>query len=77
MEEVPEKDAPPIKEPMLSDLSGVGEKMIEALTSGGFNSVQKIAESQVDDLTQIKGLGKIKAEKMIDEAKKLLKKFEK
>lgn len=58
----------------LSDLSGVGEKLLAALKEAKFNSLESIAQSTIDDLTQVKGLGKIKAEKLIDEAKAILKK---
>ena len=58
----------------LSDLSGVGEKLIAALKEGGFDSLEKISQASIDDLTQIKGVGKVKAEKIIKQAKQLLKK---
>ena len=53
----------------IEDLSGVGEKLLDQLKEAGFDSLEKIADANVDDLTQIKGLGKIKAQKMIEEAK--------
>lgn len=61
------------EEVSIADLTGVGEKLIEQLTEAGFDMLEKIAEADVVDLTKIKGLGKIKAEKMIKEAKALLK----
>ena len=35
--------------------------------------LEKIAEADINELTKIKGLGKVKAEKMIKEAAQLLK----
>jgi len=57
----------------LDNLSAVGEKIIACLKESAFDSLEKVAEASVKDLTQIKGLGKIKAGKMIEEAKSLLK----
>ncbi|MCR4337698.1 MAG: transcription termination/antitermination protein NusA, partial [Candidatus Omnitrophica bacterium] len=56
----------------LSDLEGVGEKTLHSLNEAGFDSLEKIAQASVDDLTQVEGLGKIKAEKLIKQAKNLL-----
>ena len=47
--------------------------MVEQLQEAGFDTLKKIAEAMTEGLTQVKGLGKIKAQKMIDEAKKILK----
>lgn len=65
-----------IQEVSIADLTGVGEKLVGELEEKGFVTLDKIAEASVDDLTQIKGLGKIKAQKLIDEAKKLLEECE-
>src|SRR3989338_4104123 len=73
-EKVPEeKAAKDQREPSLVDLSGVGDKVLEALQEAGFDSLEKVAKADVQHLTQVKGLGKIKAAKLIKEAKKLLK----
>jgi len=61
-----------VEELSLINLSGVGKKLVGQLEEAGFASIEKIAEVKVEDLTQIKGLGKIKAQKMIEEAKSLL-----
>jgi len=58
--------------PELSRLNGVGPKMIEALQEAGFVTIASIAAAVADDLTPVKGLGKIKAEKIIQEAKSLM-----
>ena len=57
----------------ISDLSGVGAKMLEQLMGAGFETLEKISSADIDKLVDIKGLGKLKAEKMINEANELLK----
>ncbi len=59
--------------PSLADLPGIGEKLLGSLQEAGFNALEKVANAQEEELTQIKGLGKVKAAKLIKEAKKLLK----
>ncbi|MCK5580521.1 MAG: transcription termination/antitermination protein NusA [Candidatus Omnitrophica bacterium] len=56
----------------LSELEGASDKMKEILKEYGFDSLEKISNAGLKDLTQIKGLGTIKAEKLIKEAKGLL-----
>lgn len=58
----------------IAELSGVGKKLVELLTEKGFDTLKKIAQSSVDELSAIKGLGKVKAEKIIKEAKALAEK---
>lgn len=58
---------------VLADLSGVGEKLLKALQSAGFDSLEKISQAAPEDLMQIKGVGQVKAEKIIQEAKDFLK----
>jgi N utilization substance protein A len=55
----------------LEELSGVGEKTLASLKEAGFKSVEDIAKAKTEDLTQVKGIGEKKAEKLIEEAKKL------
>lgn len=55
----------------LEKLEGVGKATIEALKEKGYDSLEKIAAAGVDELTEVKGLGKIKAEKIINQAKTL------
>ncbi len=74
-----EKEAPVEKEAKkkkkeevtLEKLPGVGEKTMEALKEAGFGSISDIAKAKLEDLTQVKGIGEKKAEKIIEEAKKL------
>ena len=71
-----EKKAPQAEQPdgeTLEGLSGIGKKIIQALKEAGFETLSKIASSHTEDLTQVKGLGKVKAQRMIEEAKKLTK----
>ncbi len=70
LEKIEEEDAEVVdsSEP-LAHLSGVGQKLIAQLKEFDFDTLEKIADSDEKSLTQIKGLGKIKAQKMIEEAK--------
>jgi len=73
-QEEPEKEeAKADKGASLEELSGVGEKTRDSLKEAGFKSLADIAKAEIKDLTQVKGIGDKKAEKMIKEAKKLLK----
>jgi N utilization substance protein A len=55
----------------LEQVSGVGDKTLENLKAAGINTVEDILKAKIEDLTQIKGIGKKKAEKLIAEAKKV------
>jgi transcription termination/antitermination protein NusA len=55
--------------PELTDFTGVGDKTLEILRENGYDSLEKIAEASEEQLTQIKGIGKIKAGKIIEQAK--------
>lgn len=70
-ESVPE----PAKEQGISleDLPGVGEKTRELLAAAGFADVQAVANAKAEALSGIKGIGKIRAAKLIKEARKLIK----
>jgi len=58
----------------MAKLSGVGEKTQLALTEAGFKTITEIAKAKSADLSGVKGIGKKKAEKLIKEAKGLLRK---
>lgn len=60
----------------MEDLAGVGEKLLELLKESGFDTLEKLAAASVDQLTEIKGVGAAKAEKIIASAKDLLKEKE-
>ncbi|MFH1640416.1 MAG: transcription termination factor NusA [Candidatus Omnitrophota bacterium] len=55
----------------LGELSGVGEKIVSNLKKAGFATLEDILKADIKDLTEIKGIGQKKAEKIIEEAKKL------
>ena len=55
-------------------LEGVGEKVLGALIEAGFDTLEKIKEATVEQLTEIKGIGEKKAEKIIAAAKERLSK---
>ena len=61
------------KSPALEDLTGVSAKILAQLKEQGLDSLEKIASCDIEQLTKVKGLGKIKAKKLIAETKKLLK----
>jgi len=56
----------------LNDVKGIGKK-INVLKEAGIDSVEKLAGAKLEELTEIKGIGKATAEKIIDNAKELLK----
>jgi len=52
-------------------VKGVGKKQ-DVLIEAGIDSVEKLANASVEDLIQLKGVGKATAEKFVSSAKKLL-----
>jgi N utilization substance protein A len=61
------------REYTLSDVPGVGEKMVEALKEFGIGSVQKLAETSEISLSDLPMIGIKTATKIIEAAKDLLK----
>ncbi|MFX1429308.1 MAG: helix-hairpin-helix domain-containing protein, partial [Promethearchaeota archaeon] len=55
----------------LEDVKGLGKK-VDTLKEAGIDSVEKLANSKVEDLIDLKGIGKATAEKMVESAKELL-----
>lgn len=55
----------------LEDVKGLGKKA-DVLIEAGIDSVEKLAASNIDDLVDLKGIGKASAEKFIENAKNLL-----
>jgi transcription termination/antitermination protein NusA len=55
----------------LEELPGVGEKTLESLKAAGIGSVEELLKADVNELTQVKGIGMKKAQNLIEEAKKL------
>lgn len=58
----------------LEELPGVGEKTVANLKESGFNTIEDIVNADVEALLKVKGIARKKAEKLIEEAKKLIKK---
>ncbi|HJX33632.1 MAG TPA: transcription termination factor NusA [Desulfatiglandales bacterium] len=56
----------------LLSLDGVGEATATHLYQESYRSVEDVAKSTVDELSQVKGISKEKAEKLIEDAEKLL-----
>ena len=56
----------------LEELPGVGDKTRAALLQAGFTTTAAIAASSVKDLTLVKGIGKKKAEQVIEAAKQMM-----
>jgi N utilization substance protein A len=57
---------------MFLELEGVGPRIADVLIKGGMDTVEKIANSKVEDLTVFSGIGDKLAEKMIESAKAYL-----
>ena len=55
----------------LDDVKGLGKKQ-EVLIEAGIDTVEKLANAKLDDLVNLKGIGKATAEKIIENAKQLL-----
>ena len=57
---------------VLSSLAGIGKKLEEKLVASGIDSVQALVKTKLEDLTKIEGVGKKKAEKIVELAKEYL-----
>ena len=55
----------------LAQLTGLGGKLLENLEAAGFNTIQDLLNGDLDKLLKVKGIGKVKAEKLLKQAKKL------
>ena len=56
----------------ISKIKGIGKKVEKVLAGAGFNTIEKIASSKVNELTKLEGIGKKGAERIITSAKELL-----
>jgi len=59
------------KEIPITEISGIGEKLLENLKAAGFGTMQDLLNADKNLLLKVKGIGKVRAEKLIEEAKKL------
>ena len=58
--------------PAVIAVPGIGEKRAKILASSGFSSIKALAQASPERLQEIEGLGKKRAEKIIQEAKKMM-----
>ncbi|MBD3215815.1 MAG: hypothetical protein GF311_24610 [Candidatus Lokiarchaeota archaeon] len=56
----------------LEEVKGLGKKTVKNLKKVGIKSVEDLANSDIDALTEIEGIGKASAEKFIESAKSML-----
>jgi len=56
----------------VSELPGVGKKLKEKLSDAGIETIQDLAKSSIETLTEIEGIGQKKAESLIQGAKNYL-----
>jgi len=56
----------------VSELPGVGKKLKEKLTGAGIETIQDLAKSSIETLTEIEGIGQKKAGSLIQAAKNYL-----
>ncbi|MEE9409642.1 MAG: helix-hairpin-helix domain-containing protein [Candidatus Heimdallarchaeota archaeon] len=54
-------------------IPGIGKKAAKTLEDCGFNTIEKITKSNAEELSQLPGIGKVTAEKIIDGAKEIQK----
>ncbi|MBL7196473.1 MAG: transcription termination/antitermination protein NusA [Candidatus Omnitrophica bacterium] len=63
----------PKEEQSIADIHGIGEKILSTLVEAGFSTLESLVNTDVETLSQIKGVGTKKAEKIIKEARNILK----
>ncbi|MEJ2252263.1 MAG: helix-hairpin-helix domain-containing protein [Candidatus Lokiarchaeota archaeon] len=56
----------------LKDVKGLGQKTVENLKVAGIDTVEKLANIELEKLLEVKGIGKTTGKKYIDQAKELL-----
>lgn len=61
-----------LKEIPIGDVEGVGPKIEKELKKAGIDNVGKVVKMDVKELTEIKGIGKSKAEKILQSAKEIM-----
>jgi len=60
-------------ESVLDMISGIGQKTQDALIAAGYDNLAAFKKTTAKDLTKVKGIGKKRAEQIIEEVKKLSK----
>jgi transcription termination/antitermination protein NusA len=58
-------------ESVLDKISGIGKKTLDALVEAGFDDIDVLNKSTAEDLIKVKGVGKKRAEQIIEELKDL------
>jgi hypothetical protein len=61
-----------ITRPDITKIRGVGPSVAEKLRSAGFTSIEQIANSSISQLTAIRGIGHVIAQKIVEDANSLL-----
>ncbi len=69
LEEEGKKEKAAKKTSVFSAIEGIGEKTIQLLITAGYDNISALAKAKLKDLTQIKGIGKKRAESIIKQAK--------
>lgn len=62
------------EKPTIESIKGVGKKIAKLLVEAGFTDLTKLANTTVEELTKIKGIGKTSAQKIIEGARALIEK---
>jgi len=55
----------------LTEIGGIGEKLLKNLKEAGFSTVEDLLEADMERLLKVNGIGKVKAKKLMEEVKKL------
>lgn len=61
------------EEVLLEQLGGVGEKTLASLNEAGIKTVEDVLKAGIAGLVEVKGIGKKKAEKIVEQANEILK----
>ncbi len=56
----------------VTEIDGVGSGTADNLVDAGFETVSDVAEATVNELSEVKGFGEVKADETIDEAESML-----
>ena len=56
---------------LLSRIPGIGQKTLDALIEAGFDDEEALRNATADDLTKVKGVGKKRAEQIVEQIKTL------